>query len=269
MIYFYLILAGLIGGFIAGLLGVGGGLIFVFVLSIYFKKLGIDPIEMPRFLISNSIFATFFAGLSSSIKNYKAGNFYFREVISCAIPGVVATLILSFLITNFSWYSKKQFTIFFVVLIGFFLYKLLAKRKNEDRPINVQVSYKKLGLIGFLSGIVSALSGLGGGVVMIPLMTELLKIPIKKAASISLGVIPFFAFAMSLFYGFTFTPSIDLPHSGGYLVFHAALPLAIGVVAAAPFGVRVAKLLPSTLIKVMFATLLAIVALKMLFDYFS
>lgn len=270
MEYLYLIIAGLFGGFLAGLLGVGGGVIFVFVLSFYFGSLNIEETELPKYLISNSIFATFFAGVSSSLKNRNLQTFYWKEVLYCAIPGVLSALLFSYLITEFTWYDKKKFTLFFVVLLLFFFVKIMRSRKKDDAEnADKKVSFIKVGLIGALSGIVSALSGLGGGVIMIPLLNQVIGMSMKKAASVSLGVIPFFALAMSVFYGTLFTPSLDIAYSAGYLVFPAAIPLALGVIVAAPYGVKAARKLPARLIKVMFAILLAIVALKMIIGYLN
>ena len=268
MEYLLLVIAGLLGGFLAGLLGVGGGVIFVFVLTIFFEKAQLSASELPRFLISNSIFATFFAGLSSSIKNRKLNSFHFKEVLYCSIPGSISALIVTYLITNFTWYNKQEFTIFFVVLIIFFFVRLIRKRKSIEE-VPEKSSVRSIVLIGVFSGIVSALSGLGGGVIMVPLLTQILKMPMKKAASISLGVIPFFALSMSIFYGLSYSPSSNFDFSVGYLVFPAAVPLAFGVIIAAPIGVKVAQKLPNPVIKVMFASLLLLVALKMIFGYFN
>ncbi|MCB0739033.1 MAG: TSUP family transporter, partial [Bacteroidetes bacterium] len=117
---------------------------------------------------------------------------------------------------------------------------------------------------GILAGIVSGLSGLGGGVITVPVLNQS-GINIKKASSISLGAIPIFAMAMSGFYLLGHSPQIDLEHSMGYICFDVSLPLAIGVVLAAPMGGIFAKKLPEPLIKVIFAILLVVVALKLIY----
>ncbi|MFY0674526.1 MAG: sulfite exporter TauE/SafE family protein [Bacteroidia bacterium] len=270
MTYVLLIIAGLFGGFLAGLLGVGGGVIFVFVLSLYFESIGIAGDELPRYLISNSIFATFFAGVSSSLKNRKLQSFHFKEVLLCAVPGAISALIITYFVTNFNWYTRQKFTLFFVFLLLFFFFRLLKKQKEPTiSDLNEQVNGVGISLIGALSGVVSALSGLGGGVIMVPLLSQVLKLPIRKASSISLGVIPFFALSMSLFYGLSGEPLETVKYSLGYLVFPAAIPLALGVIIAAPFGVKTASKLPARVIKIMFATLLAVVALKMILGYIN
>ena len=65
-----LVVCGLIGGIQAGLLGVGGGLIYILILEIFLDQLGIPTTEIHQFVIANSILAVFFGTLSSSIKLY-------------------------------------------------------------------------------------------------------------------------------------------------------------------------------------------------------
>jgi len=250
------------------LLGVGGGVIFVFVLSIYFQNEITEPHELPRWIIANSIFATFFAGLSGSVKNFRSGAFYFREVLLTAIPGAISALAIAWSITEYHWYNKQKFTFFFVGLVLLFFYRLVFKDRGKDHEHEVAGKAFVFPLIGFFSGIVSALSGLGGGVVMIPLLRELRKVRLQKAASISLGVIPVFAFTMSIFF-LLMSPApngISQEYTLGYIDLKASLSLALGVVVAAPFGVKTARRLSQRLIKVMFATLLLIVALKLIYS---
>lgn len=266
MVLAALVLSGLVGGFLAGLLGVGGGVIFVFVLSIYFQSTGIASDELPRFIISNSIFATFFAGLSGSIRNLRAGNFYLKEVLSVALPGAIVSVLIAWSITTYSWYSQQRFTIFFAGLILFFFYRLVRKKIAED-----EVELKRpqvFPFIGLLSGLVSGLSGLGGGVVMIPMIKELTNMKIQKAASISLGVIPVFALSMSIYYLLSVPGPASDPYTVGYIDFKAAIPLALGVIVAAPLGVKFAQKLSQSVIKVMFAVVLGIVALKLIYSSF-
>lgn len=244
----------------------GGGVIFVFVLSIYFQSTGVSDDELPRFIISNSIFATFFAGLSSSIRNVRAGNFYVKEVLYTALPGALVSVLIAWSITTYSWYNQQRFTVFFAGLIVFFFYRIMRK-KGDDEEME-RTRYKVFPFIGFFSGLVSGLSGLGGGVVMIPMIKELTGMRIQKAASISLGVIPVFAFCMSLYYLFSVPGPSTEAFTVGYIDFRAALPLALGVIVAAPFGVKVAQKLSQRVIKVMFAVVLGVVALKLIYSSF-
>jgi uncharacterized membrane protein YfcA len=260
-----LLLAGMFGGFLSGLLGVGGGIIFVFVLSIYFQPMGLESTELPRYLISNSIFATFFAGLSASIRNWRMAELHLREVMPVALPGAITALTASFFITHYPWYDRQRFTIFFLAMLMFLLVVVLVRRPTGQTDAQLPASPWGLMAIGAVAGLISALSGLGGGLIIVPFLTGYFRISMRRAASISLGTIPVFAVSMSMFYALAYTPAQAIPYSVGYLVMPAALPLGIGVIATAPLGVRLAKRVPNRLIKVMFAALMLVVALKMIF----
>jgi uncharacterized membrane protein YfcA len=54
-----MLIVGGAGGFLAGLLGIGGGLIYVVVLSYYFNQFVLDDVEIVKYVVSNSIFAAF------------------------------------------------------------------------------------------------------------------------------------------------------------------------------------------------------------------
>lgn len=261
---FLMALAGFVGGILAGLLGIGGGVIYVFVLSIFLKDQSISDTELPRFLIANSVFATFFAGLSSSIKNRLYRSFSFRDVLYVAIPGVIFSLAFTYLITYGDWYSKKDFAWFFSLLLLLFFVKLFRKPK-PGKSTALEKKPLALSVVGVFAGLVSALSGLGGGVIMIPLLNGYFKLSMQKAAAISLAVIPFMALSMVLFYLFgTVDPKAHWPGTVGYIVFPAAIPLVVGVFLGAPLGVKVAKNLPQRVIKIIFALLLVVVALKLI-----
>lgn len=258
-----LVLSGCFGGFLAGLLGVGGGLIFVFVLTQYFTQYNIDSTELTRWLIANSIFCTFWAGISSTLRNRKLSDFHPKIILSIGIPGAITAVLVSLSIVSFDWYDRKKFTFVFLTMMALFLYKMFffkSKQNEEEQPI----SKTKSGFVGVFAGLISSLSGLGGGVVMIPILTGFMKMKISKAASISLGVIPIFALAMSLFYFFTVSPSQSLPYSYGYIHFPSCVLLSLGVVLFAPLGVNVSKKLSPKLIKIMFSMVLLLVALKMI-----
>lgn len=262
---FLLLLAGLFGGFLSGLLGVGGGIIFVFVLSLYFQPFGLETTEIPRYLIANSIFATFFAGISASIRNWRLGEFRISEVLPVAVPGAITALATSYFITRYPWYDQQRFTLFFLAMLVFLLVVVLGRKPRQQADAQLPPRPWGLMAIGAVAGLISALSGLGGGLIIVPFLTGFFRISMRRAASISLGTIPVFAMSMSVFYAWAYAPAQPVPYSLGYLVLPAAVPLGIGVIASAPLGVRLAKSLPNALIKIMFASLMLVVALKMAF----
>ena len=104
---------------------------------------------------------------------------------------------MTMLIKSGTWYNKSVFNYVFASMLLFIALRLFLKKAQVPNKSDI---IKPLGyyITGFIAGIVTAMSGLGGGLVMTPAFTDLLKMDIKKASAISNGVIPFFALAVGL-----------------------------------------------------------------------
>ena len=125
-------------------------------------------------------------------------------------------------------------------------------------------------IIGFITGIVSALSGLGGGVVMVPLLAGFMKLKIKKTTSISLGIMPFFTLAMTLYYFLTNVPAgNNIPGAIGYIIPSLVIPMSLGVILCSPLGVLLSQKLHPVTIRIIFAIVLSLVIIRIIFVYLN
>lgn len=264
-----LFLSGCVGGILAGILGIGGGIIYVFVLSIFLQKYHLDNVEIVKYIVSNSIFAVFFAGVSATLRQIKERNYYLKETLLTAIPGVISGCLVAFLILNWDWYSKEKFTILFILMLIFLSIRMLKKQQGTGNNSVKSISGKNYSLVGLLSGTISSLSGLGGGIIVVPVLSGIMKLNILKATSISLGIMPFYALAISIFYAVFQSPPANIPFSIGYIILPLSIPLALGVVIFAPIGVRIAHKLPQKVIRFLFSLLMLIVIFKMLYGLFT
>ncbi len=275
----YLLLFGFgaLGGLLSGMLGIGGGIIYVIVLNTFLERYGLKDEELVKFVLSNSIAATFFAGISGTIKQRAKGNFYPREILVTGSAGIVSALAVTYSIVHWNWYSKEIFSIFFMAILLLMAINMLATRNKNSTATNAQVTepYKPFfgrSIYGFIAagvatGAVSSLTGLGGGVVLIPLLA-LIGVDMKRAASISLGIIPMQALAMGLYYASTSEKSTpQLPDSFGYIIFPVLLPMLLGVILVAPLGVRIAHRLSQQQIKIMFGMVVVLIFAKTLYSY--
>lgn len=262
-----LFFGGCIGGLLAGLLGIGGGLVFVLIFTNYLTAVQVSDADIAQMIIANSMFAIFFAGLSGSIRHFMNGNFYIRPIMITGIMAAICSVAMTYFINHTTWYNKYLFTIIFVLIAGYTAFKiLLAKENQKEIRLGEESSAKKYFLIGGLGGILAALSGVGGGIIMVPMLTSMLHIPIKKATAISLGVITLTAFLSST-YTFLIHPNVPvrLPHSYGLIVLPMVLPVAIGCLIFSPLGVGLAKRLSQRTIQVTFALFLLLVVSNMIY----
>jgi uncharacterized protein len=269
MIYYvFLFISGLIGGFLGGLLGIGGGIIYIVVIPVALTGIGVPRDEIVQYTIANSVFASFFSSLSANVILVKNHVFYVREVMIMGCVGIITSLLLLQFVVNTSWYSKDTFNLVIVVLLLYMLLKTVLNASNgkaEKTKEHAKFDLK-LGLAGLAGGAVSALSGLGGGVVIIPILHTIFHMDIRKANAISLGVIGITSFVMTIFslLEHVKTP-FALSHTG-YIIFPVALSLAAGVVIASPLGVKSSKMISPQMLGYLFSFFLALVIMRKIIE---
>lgn len=258
----WLILAGLLGGYLSGLLGVGGGIIFVPILDYLFTQEGLEGAEQVKFVLANSFMIILVSGLVSSYRQFKNNNFFLREILKVGIPAAIVSLITSWAIAKGNWFDEVYFKVVFLTLVGLMLVRRLTRKPVLHVDDSSSVSLVRTGSSGVLAGMVSALSGLGGGVVMIPLFTGYLKMSLKKAASVSIGVIPIIVLPGIIAYaGKVSTHEID-QFQIGYVCLGWLLPLAPSILFSAQLGVNHSNRFSSKVLERIFVALVVIVLTK-------
>lgn len=262
---FFGVLSGLIGGF----LGVGGGTIYVPVLTAWFVAHAYLGAPFVTFIIGNSLFLTMLSGLSGSFKQWRLGNFHRFDTLLVGGTGAFTALSTSILISYVSWYDKQAFTLVFTLMLLPLMLRMFFKRSVADiKPFN-PADRPKLVLVGALSGVVSALTGLGGGVIMVPLLVDILNYPLKKASSVSLAAIVLMAMTTVSWYALQLNSPQLSPWQVGMLALPAILPMGLGVWIAAPWGVRLSVVVPPFYTKRFFFLFFILVILQMHFHLFG
>ncbi|MDB5274649.1 MAG: hypothetical protein JWO58_3016, partial [Chitinophagaceae bacterium] len=193
--YALLLAAGVIGGFVSGLLGIGGGIIYIFVIPYALDFWNIPKEWYAQVIIANSLAAIFFSSLAANYTHYKRKYFYPRPILILGLAAIISSWLSLRFFVNTELFSMKVFLCGLILLL---VYMLVYMLKGAVVPANDSVQKVPvwgLLLIGFLSGMVAAASGLGGGIIVIPLLNRFFKINIRKAGAISMGVIMLTAFA--------------------------------------------------------------------------
>lgn len=256
-----LVLLGGVGGLLAGLLGIGGGIIYVLIFDYFLNRIGVPKELIVPSIIANSMFAILFAGISGSYKQWKNKNFFPSEMIITGLAASASAIFFSYIISSGTWYTKEKFSIVFIILLILIAIRLFTQRKKVESTDFVKPNPLALSITGLISGTIAAFSGIGGGVIIVPILTDIIKLPIKKSTSISLGVISIMALFTSLFNGMSSAVSTNT-HS--LLVFSLALPVAIGSLIASPIGVSISNRLKANHIRIILIIFLLVVITKML-----
>ncbi len=255
-----LFIMGLAGGLLAGLIGIGGGVMYILVLPYLLIGMDFPEQEIVQYTIANSIFGTMFAALSGNVALIKRGEFYWREIVSIGVFGAISSILLLYLLVNTPNYNKELFNYVVIVIMVFIAIRTLVQSNRPTGGVfEKRVSKFALGLIGVSAGSISALSGLGGGTAIIPILNSGLKISMHKAKAISLGVIFITAFSLSIF-NLLERPMTDFVNqSTGYIVWPLALMISFGVVIGSPLGVILARRLSNKLISYIFVLFVLVV----------
>lgn len=257
----FLFIAGCAGGFLSGLLGVGGGIIFVPIFDYFLRKNGAQNSDLVSYTLANSFFSVMVAGFAGSISAFRNKMLDFKLLLPVALSAVLAITITTVVINAADWYSPIEFKIFFSLILVYALIKTLIYKPNNNQMERMN---NKIGIVtGGLTGVIAGLSGVGGGVIMIPMFTVFGKMDIKKASVLSLAVIPLLAFPNLIIYMFG-TPDNKLDYSTGYISWMLVIPLVAGVISTVKLGLKTAKLLSADTIKTIFAAFIIITLINII-----
>ncbi len=233
---FILVLSGIVGGFIAGLLGLGGGIFYILILPIAMSWYGVPQDSSSAFIIANSLFGIAFASASSLVSDFNKFTLHWKESLYLGIPAVVLSLLTIRFIVQSNWYSIEIFNAFVILLMIFILIQMQIKRKVSSQDKKLSFSQGAIG--GGSAGIISALSGLGGGIIIIPLLQIGFQQSRRKAKVISLVVIFLSSSFMTVQNLFSSAIAIEtIQYQWGYIIPNIAIPLTIGVFIGSPLGV--------------------------------
>lgn len=250
-----LIASGLLGGFVSGLIGIGGGTIYILILPFVLEILGVPEALMSSLTIANSLAAIFLSALAASVTNLNLVKVHLKEIGLVGVSSILVSIFLTAFWVNTNLYKWQYFNVVIILLLTItMIFTLLKKEIGPERLMEPHWSH--LVLIGTISGFIAAISGLGGGIVIIPLLHLWRKYSFQRASAISLAVIALGTFFTTLY---NLTESLPIllntPTSGRILWVPVAL-LSFGVLLTAPLGVKSAKMLPGNVLRTAYAVLL-------------
>ncbi len=255
-------LAGIFAGLVAGLFGVGGGLIIVPTLIVVFEAREFNPELIVHLAVGTSLASIVFTSLSSVRAHHRHGAVLWPWVGKLALgilPGAWLGAVLASLLPA-EWLGR---------LFGLFELAVAARMILDHTPAPGLAAPPpgggELALAGGLIGGFSALLGIGGGTLTVPyLVWRRVAMPNAVAISAACGL-PI-ALAGALGFMITGWNLAELPPmSSGFIYWPALLGVMIFSMACAPLGARLAHHLPPALLKKLFAALLGGLGLKMLF----
>lgn len=246
-----LLAMGCFGGFAAGLLGVGGGMILVPFITMVLAARGVPDELVVHMAIATSLGTIMFTSLSSVRAHHKHGAVVWR-IVKLLAPGILIGSTVG------PWIGKQMNTatlsMFFGVFVAFSATQMLVNKKPaaaRDLP-KAPGMFAAGGVIGVLAGLVGA----GGGFVSVPFMTWCgVRIHNAVATSAALGFpIALAGTLANVVYGWG-EPGLP-DYSLGFIYVPALLIIVAASVVMAPIGARTAHRMPVRQLQRIFALIL-------------
>lgn len=259
---------GFLAGVMAGLFGIGGGVILVPVLYYTFRFIGYEPQLLMTLAVATSLAIIIVNGISATVTHLRCGHMKIGEVAPMAIGGMIGAIMVTVLVLKIPGETvRRAFGVFEIILAAQFA---LSKPKSKSVSDGAQsatdrgISVPNFLLIGLASGLVAGAFGVGGGVIAVPAMVLLLGLEYTRGVGISSGMVAACALAGSASYAIIGYGLPGLPDTAvGYVdLLAAAIVAPLGVVGA-NIGAKLTVRLNETLMKRMFAAALLLIGLRM------
>ena len=257
--YWVLYLAlGAFAGFIAGLLGVGGGLIIVPVLAFIFAAQHFPEAHIIHMALGTSLASIIFTSISS-LKAHHGHGAVNWGIVRTISPGIVTgTLLGSYIAAQLPSAFLKVFFVVFLFYVGTQMLLNIKPKASRQLP-----AWPAMFGAGNAIGCISSWVGIGGGTLSVPFMTWC-NVKMHEAIGTSAAIGLPIAVSGGIGYLLNGLAVTGLPaYSAGYVY----LPALAGVVAAsvltAPLGAKVTHRLPVNKLKKIFAVLLYTLGVKM------
>lgn len=256
---------GAFAGVFAGMLGIGGGLVLVPALALMFAAQAQFPAgEVLHVALGTSMASIIFTAIASIRTHHRHGAIRW-DIVKTITPGILVgtgfgTLVAASVPTR----PLALFFTFFVCVVAVQMAMNLKPKATRELPGPVGIAGVGLGI-----GVLSSLVAIGGGSLTVPFLTWC-NVRIQHAIGTSAAIGLPIAIGGTVGYVFNGWGKSVLPAGSlGYVYLPALAILVAATMVTAPIGARLAHRLPVATLKRIFAGLLILLAVKMLWNLFS
>ena len=257
--------AGVFGGILAGLLGVGGGIVIVPALYLALSTAGMDPAITMQVAVGTSLATIVFTSLSSGYGHFKRGAID-MDLLKLWAPSLLVGVVIGALLGGY---------VSGLILVGVFatVAALVALdmifRKTKDDPTPRGFAKPIWAILGVVTGGLSAMRGIGGGTIGVPLL-NFLGYDIRRAVGTSAAIGFIIGLPGAVVYALTGLGAEGLPpFSLGYVNLAAAAIIIPLTSSFAHVGVKLAHSIPRRALRFAFGIFLMVTSLRMFIDLFE
>lgn len=258
------LLAGACSGVLAGLFGIGGGLIVVPLLLVAFHLQGMPEQIITHLAVGTSLATIVFTSLSSVRAHLKQTTLDWTLVLQMAVGMALGAFLGGVLAADIPGWMLQRLIGLFALLIAIQMWFNLSPGGVKEAGETVEQSPLERGLVGGAIGLLSALFGIGGGSITVPYLAWRGLRMAKSVATSSATSIPIALFGAASYMLNGWGEASLPPHSLGYVYWPALLGVISTSAFTSKFGVWLAHRLPALVLRRAFALLQLGIACKFL-----
>ncbi len=250
---------GLVAGLLAGMFGLGGGVVIVPALVWLFSSHDFATELTMIMAVATSLSTIIFTAIASILTHHRLGAVQWSSVVRLT-PGILLGAGAGAIIADFI--DAEMLKVFFIIYLLYVATKMALpqKVKNNNNKAKLWLDYWMGGVIGFLSSIL----GIGGGTLTVPYLLSR-RLAMKNAVAVSSVCGLPIALSGAISYIVLGWNAISLPAwSLGYVYLPALAGIIVCSIITAPIGTKLANKLPAKELKKYFSIVLFIIAIKML-----
>ena len=253
-------LVGFSAGIVSGLLGLGGGVIFVPALLFLLPYLNIeDPIIF--YVLATSLFAGVFSALSSFFHHFKMGNVNLKAGLLLSFGSIPFAII----VPQFTVKMDVEFIKYFVGIVLLLVSVKYLFENDSETKFKLKLKEKWMPFFGALTGSFSGMTGLGGGVLFVPVLTNLFSMSFKKSVGTTAIAVAFTMFSSAVSFIFAKQNFTLDGFNLGYINLFAGIPLGFFAILGARAGAKIHFKFSAVVLKKIFSLFLMVIILKLLF----
>ena len=257
------VLMGTLVGFLGGFLGIGGGAVMIALLHYWvFPSLGVSPEVVVHLCFGTALAIIIPGSIAGSLAQTRIGNVNWRFVCLLALPGIPGSFLGSTIAAHLP--SNVLRPLFGILLILISAQMFLQKKTPEETTVAFSPRLSAILMVGGVVGLFSGLFGLGGGVIAIPLMVKVLRIPIHKAVGNSIALVLFTSLIGAAGYVLHGWGDPNLPpYSLGYVHVPGWILAGVPSILLSGLGVKLARKTRPVGLRRVFALILGAVGVRM------
>ncbi len=258
-IFLVSVLLGMVTGLVAGLFGIGGGLVIVPVLVILFTAQGFPAELVMLMAVATSLATIILTAMASVLAHHRLGSVVWAKVFRLS-PGIMVGAALGAVVAkHISGDTLRYILVIFLLYVG-----IQMALQVKPKPDHVKQSKALDFLVANIIGLLSSIVGIGGGTLTVPYLVRgqmLMRNAVAVSSACGLPI----AIAGTVSYVILGWNTLNLPEwSLGYVYLPVFLGTGLSSIVTAPIGAKLAHKLPAAKLKRYFSLLLFFMAAKLI-----